>query len=240
MSADDQERAQAADRVGAPVLPLTEAPGPTLTVDAAGLGSRAAPQPPHVVSVVFVALAALALLVLVPISRMDADALPVWERLGSLAGVLPGAGDQEEGDDEPDEPAAPAQAPAAADAPARASAGVWSEPALQALEGKYCFDFMPGGADAAAREAFARLLWNKLNDNLRRTAQERLDVCAPFEAVSADVVRAGGCRKSECGSNDVSFFISRTGHAAMAYNVDGQCDHAAEEGFTQTALLCRP
>jgi hypothetical protein len=106
------------------------------------------------------------------------------------------------------------------------------------LKGKYCFNYMPTGDDPGAREAFSKLYWNKLNEELTQLTKDRLDVCSPFAYQTPEVLVGGGCQKSNCGTNDVTFYINRQGKIAMDYRVEGECSHAAEDGFTQVSLLC--
>ncbi len=106
------------------------------------------------------------------------------------------------------------------------------------LKGKYCFNYMPTGDDPGAREAFSKLYWNKLNEELTQLTKDRLDVCSPFAYQTPEVLVGGGCQKSNCGTNDVTFYINRQGKIAMDYRVEGECQHAAEDGFTQVNLLC--
>jgi hypothetical protein len=110
--------------------------------------------------------------------------------------------------------------------------------ALAHLKGQYCFNYMPGGDNPKARQAFSELLWDKLEPGVRSLLEERLDVCFPFEAVDEAVIKAGGCRKSECGVNDAHFYINTDGKVAVDYRIDGQCKQAKEEGFTKAQLLC--
>ena len=109
---------------------------------------------------------------------------------------------------------------------------------LGKLKGKYCFNYMPTGDDPGAREAFSKLYWNKLNVELTQLTEDRLDVCSPFAYQTPEVLVGGGCQKSNCGTNDVTFYINRQGRIAMDYRVEGECRHAAEDGFTQVSLLC--
>jgi hypothetical protein len=106
------------------------------------------------------------------------------------------------------------------------------------LKGKYCFNYMPTGDDQDAREAFSKLYWNKLNVELSQLAEDRLDVCTQFAYQTPEVLVGGGCQKSNCGTNDVTFYINRQGKIAMDYRVEGECSYAAEDGFTQINLLC--
>lgn len=109
---------------------------------------------------------------------------------------------------------------------------------MDKLEGKYCFNYMPTGDDPDAREAFSKLYWNKLNVELTNLTEDRLDVCTQFAYQTSEVLVGGGCQKSNCGTNDVTFYINRKGKIAMDYRVEGECSHAAEDGFTQISLLC--
>ncbi len=106
------------------------------------------------------------------------------------------------------------------------------------LKGKYCFNYMPTGDDPGARDAFSKLYWNKLNTELTQLTQDRLDVCSPFAYQTPEVLVGGGCQKSNCGTNDVTFYINRRGKIAMDYRVEGECRYAAEDDFTQVSLLC--
>jgi hypothetical protein len=109
---------------------------------------------------------------------------------------------------------------------------------MEKLKGKYCFNYMPAGDDPAARAAFLKIYWSKLNVELTQLTEARLDVCSPFAYRTPDVMVGGGCQKSNCGTNDVGFYINRQGKIAMDYRIEGECRYANEDGFTQISLLC--
>jgi hypothetical protein len=109
---------------------------------------------------------------------------------------------------------------------------------MGALKGKYCFNYMPYGDDAVAKDAFLKLYWSKLDEELVKLTEDRLEVCSQFAYKTPEVLVSGGCQKSNCGTNDVTFYINRQGNIAMDYRVEGECRYAAEDGFTQVSLLC--
>ncbi len=219
-----------ADRIDAsPVLDLNEPASPTLDIGGSDLPSVATPEAGWLPAAVFGGLALLVALALVPVTGAPSEDGPSLMDLARerAAGLFGGSQEEEAA------PAAPAAAP-------RAEASAFANPQVAPLQGKNCFAYMPGGSDPAAGVAFQQLVWSKLGESLQRLALDRMDVCSPFQAVNAEVVSASGCQKSACGDNDVAFFINREGKGAIEYRVDGRCDQAAEDGFTQVALLCKP
>lgn len=216
-----------------PELNLQEPQGPALVLDAAPPQARLSDSGTALAVGMLATIALLAALLLVPLSREAdseamADASPTLSWLDALRRLLPGQDD----DDDTDEASAPASSPAP-------GADPFAAPLLSALKGQYCKSYLPGTDATAARQVFADLLWDKLDESVQTLMLERLDVCTPFEAVSGDVISAGGCRKSQCGRNDASFYINTQGKVAVDYRVDGVCNQATEDGFTQTGLLCQ-
>lgn len=187
-------------------------------------------------------IALLAALVLVPLSRQaaepDAPGPDVLSTLmESIQQFWPHDGEDVEPPDPPADVVALPTLPTTPDV-AAPSTDPFEMPALVALKGQQCFNYMPGGDNPAARETFSELLWSKLEPDVRSLMEERLAVCSPFAAISNEVIKAGGCRKSECGSNDAHFYINTDGKVAIDYRVDGVCKQATEDGFSQTQLLC--
>ena len=115
----------------------------------------------------------------------------------------------------------------------------FDHPALAPLKGKYCWDYMPGGTDPQAVATFQALVWNKLGRDVQTIAAERLMVCTPFEALNEQVMAAGGCKKSGCGVNDVTFYVDTAGRAALQVRADGKCQYSVEEGFSTGQSFCR-
>jgi hypothetical protein len=198
--------------------------GPVLTLDA-GVQGMHTHSPNGLVVSMAVALAALTLAVLLPLSQMNqfATDAPAWyETLIAEVKALLG---QEE---------MPAVVEAAVADEVIDATAVSFEPII----GAYCFNYMPNGDNAAAKTFFDEMLWSKLGADWQQKALDRLDVCMPFELQTPEVVSAGGCAKSLCGVEDVKFYINTEGKAAIDMNVNGTCTHVAEEGFTQMHLLC--
>lgn len=178
-------------------------------------------------------------LVLVPMSRQGADADGAGlEVLSSMKELFKREQPADRSADAKPASTAAAPVPLAVPDNKPSQAGPFDVPILAALKGRYCSAYMPDGDDKAAREAFAELVWDKLDPDVRTKVSDRLDVCFPFSAVNDKLVKAGGCRKSECTVNDVHFYIDIAGKAAVEYRVDGECNQASEEGFSQARLLC--
>lgn len=223
--------------LNSPTLSLQEPQGPHLEVDLAPSAELLKDSGTPVAVGVLLLIAVLASLVLVPMSRQGAEAevaqtadAPGWmQALSRLWGS--------KAEEAPAQAAGEAAPPAAA--AATASADPFALPALAPLKGQYCFNYMPYGDKPAAKQAFADLLWDKLDGQVQTVIEDRLDVCQPFAALGEDLIRAGGCRKSDCGNNDAAFFINTQGKVAVEYRIDGVCKQATEEGFTQTEALCR-
>lgn len=198
--------------------------GPALTLDA---GLRVIPAHSSnglVVSMACV-LAALSLAVLLPLSQMnqfDTDE-PAWYE--TLIGHVKSLLGQEE-------------LPAVVEAAVVDEVKDASAVSFQPIMGTYCFNFMPSGDNLAAKTFFDEMLWSKLGADWQQKALDRLDVCMPFEMQTPEVGSAGGCAKSLCGMEDVKFYINTAGKAAIDMNIQGNCTHLAEEGFTQVHLLC--
>lgn len=236
------------NEMSSPVLDLHERSGPVLHVDASPSRESLGDSGTSLVVGVMSTLAILAASVLVPLSRqaldLDSSHRSAFSGLTDLVqqalstakdggdGTVNGVPAEAAGSSAKPTQEAPAPVPSAGDP--------FFSPRLAPLKGQRCFNFMPDGDNSAAREAFAELLWNKLEPDVRALLEERLDVCSPFESVAEGVIKAGGCRKSECGENDAHFFIDADGRGAIEYRVDGECRHAAEDGFTKVALLCKP
>ena len=216
-----------------PELSLQEPQGPALELDAAPPRNLKPDSGTPLAVGVLAVIALLAALLLVPMSREAesgsmADASPTMGWLDALRRLLPGQDD----DEDTEEAIAPQASPAS-------GADPFAVPLLTVLKDQSCLNYLPGPKATAVRQAFADLLWEKLDDTVQATRLERLEMCTPFEAVSGDVISAGGCRKGECGRNDASFYINTQGKVAVDYRVDGVCNQATEDGFTQTRLLCQ-
>lgn len=110
---------------------------------------------------------------------------------------------------------------------------------LAALKGQTCFNYMPGGNNPAASQAFERLFWSEIGDDLKKHALSRMEQCTPFQAIEHDLIMATGCTKKQCAQNDVRLFIGTEGSIAMDFQINGHCQSAAEEGFKHNELLCR-
>ena len=216
-----------------PILDLHEPIGPSLSLPPSDLAHVMTGSGTPMALGMLCTTAALSASLLVPISRMaTGNPEDTWARI--FGEVMQGV----------DEAADAVDLPMAADAPdGAAEAGPGGDPftvaALSPLKGTYCMDYMPGGTNPRAIKAFDQLVWSKLNKELQEIADDRLEVCSPFERVTDQVVSAGGCAKSQCGSNDVNFYINREGLVGVDYRINGECRTANEDGFTQTQLLCR-
>lgn len=110
---------------------------------------------------------------------------------------------------------------------------------LAELKGQTCFNYMPGGDNPAARQAFERLFWSEIGDDLKKHALSRMEQCTPFQAIEQDLIMATGCTKKQCAQNDVRFFIDTEANIAMDFQINGHCQSAAEEGFKYNELLCQ-
>lgn len=110
---------------------------------------------------------------------------------------------------------------------------------LAELKGQTCFNYMPGGDNPAARQAFERLFWGEIGDDLKKHALSRMEQCTPFQAIESDLIMATGCTKKQCAQNDVRFFIDTEANIAMDFQINGHCQSAAEEGFKYNELLCQ-
>ena len=179
----------------------------------------------------FVVAGVLALAVVLPLSRMNVqlyDDEPAWYE-GLISQVMALFGQ--------DEPVVEveAQEPEVVENTAVSDDVVTQ---LQSLKGMYCFNFMPGGDQAAAVSTFDTLVWSKLSADWQSKALERVDVCMPFEWATPDVMSSGGCAKSMCGTEDVHFYINTQGKAALDMNIGGRCSYITEDGFTQLSVLC--
>ena len=236
--------------VSSPVLDLQERKGPILQLDSSPSRNSLSDSGTSLAVGLMTSLALLAALVLVPLSShvTDSDSSHGNIFAGLIESVqlaLSSIGIETESpeirNDEPSETATSGSksAPEAVPSPAN-SVDPFASPLLAALREQRCFNFMPVGDNAAAKKAFSDLLWNKLYPDVRALIEVRLDVCSPFEAVGEGVIKAGGCRKNECGENDAHFYINTDGKMAIDYRVAGECKEAAEEGFTKVALLCKP
>ena len=216
------------------VLDLSEIQGPELALEASSMPDGITHSGTPLALGIFSVLTLLCGLVWVPVSHM-ATGQPgqtwslILEELMDAVGAL--------GESHQESPAPLAEAPAA-DA-ASLGGDPFSQAALSPLKGAYCMDHMPGGNNARAASAFNQLVWSKLNKELQDIVEERLEVCMPFEKVNSEVVSAGGCAKSQCGVNDVNFYINQQGLVGVQYHVNGECQQASESGFAQTQLLCR-
>ncbi|MEY4283629.1 MAG: hypothetical protein RL111_304 [Pseudomonadota bacterium] len=219
------------NEVVSPTLDLHEAVGPALTLEPSDLGRMMLASGTPMALGMFCTLAVLSMAVLVPISKMaTGNPEHTWARI--FGEVMQGVGDAADNIELP----VAAQAPEAPDA---AGSDPFAVATLSPLKGTYCMDYMPGGTNPRAVQAFGQLVWNKLNKELQEIADERLEVCTPFERVNDEVVSAGGCAKSQCGTNDVNFYLNQQGLTAVDYRVNGECRYAAEDGFTQIQLMCR-
>jgi hypothetical protein len=229
-----------------PTLNLQEVPGPVLEFDNASSADTLARSGTPVAIGVTCTIALMAALVLVPLSRQSEGPTAIG---AGLASVLPEFIQQILADEGHKEAMAESRAESSksASGPEPTVVSKTQQPsasdpfevqALAHLKGQRCFNYMPGGDNLKARQAFSELLWEKLEPGVRSLLEERLDVCSPFEAVDEEVIKAGGCRKSECGENDAHFYINTDGKVAIDYRIDGQCKQAKEEGFTQTQFLC--
>lgn len=217
----------------APVLDLTERPGPILSLEVSTLPDGIKDSGTPLALGIFSVLTLMCGLVLMPISKMGTgDPGETWSRI--LDELIAGF----QGLPEMPEPVLPSVA-TAPDAEPAAGGDPFTNPQLSPLKGAYCMDYMPGGANPKAAAAFNQLVWSKLNKELQDIVDERLEVCMPFEKVNAEVVTAGGCAKSQCGVNDVNFYINQQGLIGVQYHVNGECQQASETGFAQTQLLCR-
>lgn len=206
-------------------LDLSERRGPVLSIEAGDLASSV---PRHAAlwlpAIVFSALGALALLAILSSQAATLSREGIFELFRGV--VAEPANEQEEVVATPHSKPAP-------------TSSTFSNSDITALSGKYCFAYMPGGSDPVAREAFVRVLWDKLDQQLQTLIKDRLEVCTPFEPVSPGVVAAGGCQKSACGVEDVTFYIDKDGKAAVDYRVGGRCESASEDIFSEKELLCR-
>lgn len=206
--------------------------GPQLTLEPMAVSS-ADPSSNAFAITSFVVAGVLALAVILPMSRMNAiadDDEAAWYQ-GLMSQVMALFG-QEEPAIEVDT----ADEAEAAENEGASNVDVMAH--LQSLKGMYCFNFMPGGDQAAAVAAFDALIWSKLSPDWQSKALERLDVCMPFELASPDVMTSGGCAKSMCGTEDVHFYVNNQGKAAVDMNIAGRCSYITEEGFTQLSVLC--
>jgi hypothetical protein len=229
-----------------PTLNLQEVPGPVLKFDHASATETLARSGTPVAIGVTCTIALLAALVLVPLSRQSEGPTAIG---ATLASILPEFIQQilsdEAQQDARSESRGDASKPALMPEPSEvgktqppSASDPFEVQALAHLKGQRCFNYMPDGDNPKARQAFSELLWDKLEPGVRSLLEERLDVCSPFEAVDEVVIKAGGCRKSECGENDAHFYINTDGKVAIDYRIDGQCKQAKEEGFTQVQFLC--
>ncbi len=236
--------------MSSPFLDLQERKGPILQLDTSPSRNSLSDSGTSLAVGVMTSLALLAALVLVPLSSHVTDSDSSHRNIfaGLIESVqlaLSSIGMETETpeirNDEQSETATSGSksAPEAVPSPAN-SVDPFASPLLAALKEQRCFNFMPVGDNAAAKKAFSDLLWNKLEPDVRALIEVRLDVCSPFEAVGEGVIKAGGCRKNECGENDAHFYINTDGKMAIDYRVAGECKEAAEEGFTKVALLCKP
>lgn len=211
-----------------PTLFLGEKVGPTLKLEPESTGRLRSASSTWVVSALFGLIGLAAAAFLIPLSQGQFQSPWSEEIRLSLPGLW--------GSDEGPEARVQESTQTAESTPEVPALNV--EVLMGKLKGKYCFNYMPTGDDPGARDAFAKLFWNKLNAELTQLTEDRLDVCSPFAYQTPEVMAGGGCEKSNCGTNDVTFYINRQGKIAMDYRVDGECRHAAEDGFTQVSLLC--
>lgn len=212
----------------APTLSLDEKVGPTLQLTAEPTGTLRNASSTWVATALFGLIGLAASAFLIPLSQGQFQS-PWTAELRSSLPALWGA------DEEPE--ASVQEATQTSESTPEVPASEVAE-LMGKLKGKYCFNYMPTGDDPGARDAFAKLYWNKLNAELTQLTEDRLDVCSPFAYQTPEVLVGGGCQKSNCGSNDVTFYINRQGKIAMDYRVEGECRYAAEDGFTQVSLLC--
>jgi len=236
--------------ISSPVLDLQERKGPILQSDSLPLRNSHSDSGTSLAVGVMTSLALLAALVLVPLSRQvtnfDSSHRSIFAGLIeavqlALSSVGMATESPEIRNDSPPETATSGTKPAPEATPSPANAvDPFAAPLLAALKEQRCFNFMPAGDNPAAKKAFSELLWNKLEPDVRALIEVRLDVCSPFEDVGEGVIKAGGCRKSECGENDAHFYINNDGKMAIDYRVAGECKEATEEGFNKAALLCKP
>jgi hypothetical protein len=236
--------------MSSPVLDLQERKGPILQLDSTPPRNSLSDSGTSLAVGVITSLALVAALVLVPLSRQATISDSSHRNI--LAGLieavqlaLASLGIETESpeirnDAQPETATTGSKsAPEAAPLPANA-VDPFASPLLAALKDQRCFNFMPAGDNPAAVKAFSELVWNKLEPNVRALIEARLDVCSPFETVGEGIIKAGGCRKNECGENDAHFYINSDGKMAIDYRVAGECKDAAEVGFTNAALLCKP
>jgi hypothetical protein len=229
-----------------PTLNLQEVPGPVLKVDHASATETLVRSGTPVAIGVTCTIALLAALVLVPLSRQSEGPTAIGAGLASILPefiqkILADEGQKEamsESRAEASKPALGLEPTEVAKSQQPSASDPFAVQALAPLKGQRCFNYMPGGDNPKARQAFSELLWDKLDPGVRSLLEERLDVCSPFEAVDETAIKAGGCRKSECGENDAHFYINTDGKVAIDFRIDGQCKQAKEEGFTQAQLLC--
>jgi len=211
-----------------PTLSLGEKVGPTLNLEPEPTESLRSVSSTWIVSALFGLIGLTAAGFLIPLSQGQFQA-PWSEELRLSLPALWGSDTELEASvQKTNQAAEPAQEMSASEV----------VKLMEKLNGKYCFNYMPSGDDAVARDAFSKLYWNKLNAELTQLTEDRLDVCSPFAYQTPEVMVGGGCQKSNCGINDVTFYINHQGKIAMDYRVEGECRQASEDGFTQVNLLC--
>jgi hypothetical protein len=228
-----------------PVLELEAGPQPPPLGAADGSTASFHAASPTVAVAIMVVAGLLALAVLLPLATMrhaglegDGRDHSWWDR---LQGLIHGDDDGQVAVDAveaPVEPGASAALPEIETDSSPSVAAAASKP-LASLVGRYCFDYMPGGKDAAAVATFDSLVWAKLSENQRERVRGRMDVCSPFEWVGSDYIHASNCQKGQCGQNDVGIFIDRQGRVAFELREEGQCSKAVEEDFASPDALCK-
>ena len=218
-----------------PVLDLSASVrGPVLVTDR-GLGA----QLPTLSVLPYVSVAVLvAALSLVPLlylsswrSGEGADAPPWYSSLVEKAQQLFAHGDEQE-EEVLEQAAEPSEESPAANLPQGVAAQI------AALVGKSCQSFLDDGDDPAAKYAFDQLIWSRLSKEWQDSAVDRLDVCAPFNWQTSNVMSAMACAKGGCGTDDVKFYVTRDGKVGVDITENGNCTHAFEEGFAPIELLC--
>jgi hypothetical protein len=222
-----------------PTLDLSEQPGPVLKIDGSDLGSLAPHEAPWLAATLFAAIGALSIAAIVATKPDTQQSVGLLDLLREAVHRIVGERDDGAEESDPARAARDAQSAAAQASTAQPASGIFANSEIAPLRGKYCTDYMPDGTDPAARQAFTNLVWGKLDQQLQSIIVSRLEVCTPFEALSEEVASAGGCQKSSCGIDDATFYIDKSGKAAVEYRVKGRCESASENGFSEPGLLCR-
>ena len=182
-------------------------------------------------ALVFVCLGSLVAIVTVPLSQGSQWArIPVEQLMADATVLMPPWS----------EPAVDTDAVPTAEAMEESVQATQTEAAtpFELLVGVNCSEYLPGEEVSVSAAAFDEHIWRKLPAELQAQAQERLEVCGPFEPIHADVIVSQGCVENGCGVNDVRFFLSADNKAAVEILTDGQCTPSSEPGFRHKNLLC--